>query len=222
MNFIKLIKLLIITIVIVSIAYLVYVVETLPDFQGGKIMIKPPNEYLSIFNSAARKELIADYILKPKYDSTICRYLYDNYIIQEYVINITSDKSLSDLIEVSHENELNAKNTFNNEVRCRLFTMSYKTIFPSVNHLRVSLYGSEIKINKRNDTMLSIYSKIENASIKCNYSDTSAIFCQTNESLLPVEFLFLKREKKLFFLMMSINHEKQNLYTGNLYTLISR
>jgi len=222
MRFIKLLGLIIVFIVITGIGYLVYVFKTSPKFQGGSVITKPSNQYLAVFNDSIIRNLKADNIIKPKYDSTICRYLYDNdnYVIQEYIINIKGDKTLPDLIEVIDKNELNINGVFSNEIRSKFFTMNYKTISPIVNYLKVSLYGSEIKTVIKNDTVLLLYSNIKNASIEYNSSDTSAVFCRPNQSLLPIEFLFIKKKRMLYFLMMSINREKVSLPQNMLYTLI--
>ena len=218
-------------VIITAIISWFYFTSTYPDFQVGEIIKAPSQEYLDIFPANTIEKLTADYVVKPKYGNLLCRYLYDNkkYIIQEYIIDANVDQSLKEFIVVENKDGLKPHATFLNEIRCDLFTTSFKSIFPKASHLNLNLYGDSIKTLLQNDTIASFNLFYRNFSIKCNGSDTSAMFSVAQPyydedkpvtSPLPIDIIFIKRKKAIYVLWMSVNNSNTHLEPDMLYDLI--
>jgi hypothetical protein len=227
----KKIGLSILVIAIIAIAWLFHFVFTNPEYQPGEIIKTPSEAYLEIFPQAARQKITADYVMKPKQGNMLCRYLSNDkkYMIEEYVINSSTDQPLTEIISVEDKDCLKPHYMILDVIRGDLITTSFKSIFPIVSHLDVNLFGDSLKTLLRNDTTVSFYLRYRNFSIRCNGSDTSAMFSVAQPyydenspvtSSLPLDIIFIKRKKAIYVLWMSVNNSNTHLEPDMLYDLI--
>ena len=86
-------------------------------------------------------------------------------------------------------------------------------------NIYLDLYGDSTHVLKKNDTVVYYYSEGRNFSIKFNLQDKNDIYgeCQSKTfSEVPIEIMFLKKDDKLYMLILSARNASTHLKQGTL------
>jgi hypothetical protein len=186
-----------------------------------------PQEYLNLFSDVNKVKMTSLRTVNIKFRNSISNIGYNkNYYIQIYKLDSTFNIPVREAINENYE--------FNhgyhdvpydiNEQYCAEFVYKlYRPTKPSKIYL--SLSGNNTQILKKNDSIACYYSNFQNFSIKFQKDADDDIYAKANSDNfltkeVPLEVLFLKRQKNLYLILMSVNDRAISLMPDMLYNLI--
>jgi hypothetical protein len=186
-----------------------------------------PKDYSQLFRSDDK--LLADRTIISKRRNPISQFNYDDkFRINVYRINITTNLSLSKIIDESYENNhisygLNYKGVDDIdkfEILCK-FGFQDKG-----SRIYLNVFGDDTRLIKRNDTLVCYYSKIENFYIKYQLNAAQDFFGRVKEKYngtkIPTEIMFIKKSSNLYLVLLTANDESIKLNPGTLLGLIAK
>jgi hypothetical protein len=210
------------------IIYLAYNSGYNPNYDF-KSMNTAPKEYLDLFPDSIKKKMSVLQTLIIKFQNPISEFAFDDkkYFIQIFRLNVVNDQSLDKLITLSNHSNL-MTNAVTYYRLGPVFDINYKTGRNKASHINLNLYGERVNTILRNDTIACFYSHFKIFSINYNRSDTTVIWSTTEghetpipSFTLPIDIIFIKKHKAVYFLVMSVNDRSTILEPNKLYNLIS-
>lgn len=199
-----------------------------PDHEF-KSLKTAPKEYWNLLPDSVSKKVTVFQTLILKDQNPISDFDVDNgkYFIQILKWNAMTDQSLDNFLTFSNSKELSTNDITYYPIG-HFFAVFYKTRKNSVSHINFNLVGDSVRTIFRNDTIACFYSKFSSFSINYGNSDTTAIYAHSNRadetqlsgSTLPIEIVFLKRNKSVYFMLMSVNDYGTRLEPEQLLNLI--
>ncbi|HEY2581033.1 MAG TPA: hypothetical protein VGI43_04465, partial [Mucilaginibacter sp.] len=93
----------------------------------------------------------------------------------------------------------------------------------SPQNIYLDLFGGSTHVLKKNDTIAYYCSRCRNFSIKFGVQQPVDIYgeCKSQTfSEVPIEILFLKKDKKIYMLVLSAKNANTVLKQGMLYSLL--
>jgi len=130
---------------------------------------------------------------------------------------IKSEKLLSS-IAMAHENYVEYDNN-------SAFSINFKEIQkPKVSGIYFTSFGNHVQVIKKNDSLVYYYSPgLENFSIKYGQDDEEDIYGNIKDNVgfnkAPMEMLFLIKNKKLYFILLTVGKDGITLDSDLLYSL---
>jgi hypothetical protein len=188
-----------------------------------------PKEYWELFPGDVRKKIVVSTTIIPHLSSPISHFTYDNkkYYIEVFKIDTVGNKSLGSIITLSSIKDLKINGVPYFNMGGLLFDVNYKTGHHKASHINLNLYGNSITTIVRSDTIVGFSSNFKIFSIKYNQSDTSSIWAMAEgkypnipDSYLPINIMFIKKQKSVYFLVMSVDNSGILLKHDILYNLI--
>lgn len=223
----RFIIIIIVVIVVAVFAYLPRIgLETEAEYPGT-YSDTIPNEYLGLFRGVNKEKLASLKTIEIKFRSPISNIVYDkDYYLQVYKIDSAFNRSVGNAVNVSNESNPGYHNSpYNvNEQYCAEFVYKlYKPIKPS--EIYLTLFGKNTQVLKKNDSISYYYSIFENFSIKLQKDADDDIHGKAKSTIFlnesaPLEILFLKREKNLYLILLSVKNKAAHLKPGMLYDMV--
>ena len=214
-------------ILIFFVIFLAYNSGKNPNYEF-KTLKTAPEEYWNLFQGSINKKMpVKSLILK--YQNPISEFDLDNkkYFIQVVKLDTSIEQSLDNYLTLSNSKKLST-NAITYYPMGHFFAVFYKTGKNKVSHINFNLVGDSVRTILRNDTIACFYSNFKLFSMNYGDSDTTAIYSnsdradetQLSGSSLPIEIVFLKRNKSIYFMLMSVNDYRTKLEPRQLYNLI--
>ena len=109
-----------------------------------------------------------------------------------------------------------------------LFDVFYKTGQNKITSIELNLVGDTIKTVTKNDSLIHYYSRFKSFSINYNSSDSTSIYSNSNRtaeaelpnSSLPINIVFLRKQKSVYLLIMSVAKANENLEPNQITDLL--
>jgi hypothetical protein len=186
-----------------------------------------PAEYLQLFNKSAQKNLLAMNTFNEKAKFPIANIGYDStYCIQVYKLSSTYMLSLTNsIIESNANGHRPVKTLYTANQENALIIMDKVGELDTPANIYFSLHGDQKQLVLRNDTVVSYYANCHDFSVKYIKNGVQQICADVDDSHKEPTFLetmFLKRNRNLYFIVMSPKLKNAKLKPGILYGLIKK
>ena len=196
-----------------------------PCFPSAKV----PSEYLQLLhlpdsccNSISKITFVAT--MGCSYRKPISYFLVESkYYLQIYKMDSSFTSTLTNAVKESYSNVNIWTNTtydIDNKTDMEFFYKSGKP--KKVKNIYFNLFGDSTRVLQKNDTVAYYYSKCTSFSLKFNLQDQNDIYGELksdNSSEVPLEILFLKKDKRLFLLILSCKNANSDLNPNMLHDL---
>lgn len=206
----------------IVIIYLLY--NTFLFFRSPKISVKEgmSNEYLNLFNTQKRKEISIHYSYDTKVNFPISSMHYKTAYIMMMGKWIIGDKSLKDFIKESIDDNGLKMDKVNSECNGGSFILrqSIEDSLLRINHAYFPFFGSGFKTIVKNDSVAYYKGNFESFGISVLEKESLDILVKVKDEPLPVNILFLKRNKSLYFFVLTVYDPETKLPENLLYDLI--
>jgi hypothetical protein len=190
----------------------------------NKVTFETKPEYMDLFKKNDQNKLKPDVEYSKKNRNAIATLNFDSgkYCLIIYKIP-TSNFNLNK-IQIKKENgKLFSSGVIYNVVNQSYFDFNYASGDPGIaNSIQFAYVGNSLRTTIANDTIVLNYLRYQKIALKYNnenkvdmYSEVAQIY-----SLVPVSILFLKRNKQLYMILMSVNNPKKDLDPMLLYSMI--
>jgi len=210
----------------------------IPTTPSGKI----PYEYLSLLDHVSpvsKSKLKFDQTLVFKFRYPVSDFVYKgNYLMQLYKIGYLGNTSLKTVISETDQNFRKIRGSLPYAINQQgLFNFVYCTYSrPDPSAILVNIYGNKTRTLALNDTIAYYNSHLRSLAIQYNKHEPKDIFVKANTSGIsytthdfsrfsysrpvPFETLFLKRNGKLYLIMLSVKNPKVDLQPGMLLNIL--
>lgn len=186
-----------------------------------------PPEYLNLFKK--NEKLIFQITVKSKTRNLISQFQYDKkYSINVYRLDILSNSNLNEIINESHlDDHITYHLTYNLLDPFDKYEILYKSgVQGMASKIYLNLSGDQTQLILKNDSIAYYYSKLESFSIKYKLNDPQDFFGsikdENSTQRFPIEIMFIKRNGKLYLILMSPENLSERLIPGTLMSLISK
>lgn len=185
-----------------------------------------PADYIGLFKK--KNAIISLQTTNSKARNAIVDLYYENkYCVEIYKIDSNVSKSLKDIIDENYQDThvtLGAGyHSFND---AKPFDIEYKTSFPDKvnNKIFFNFFGNDTRVIEKEDSIASYYSNFKNLSVQFDKSRAQDIFAQpkTDNSFMPVNISFLKKQNDLFFIILTAKDKKNQISPNTLSEILSK
>jgi hypothetical protein len=195
----------------------------IPLFESDLYSKSMEKEYLSLIPQDSFT-VVGNYNSKIRNQISIFDYgIQRNYRLFIYKIPIKNNFSLENIIgKKVKDNSINAWKAYT-VIEKGILELNYKSGKPpKAKNILFSYNGNNLKLVAQNDSILSFSLNFKDFSISYNKNNVKDIYGETILNYPPLNVLFLKHNKGLYLLLMTINEKGEELPPDMLYNLVSR
>lgn len=191
------------------------------DSNGYSKMV--PKEYWDLFLD--KKNIISDSSLTSKHRNLVTEFHNNQFYILIYKLGTSNKLLLSDIYEKYNFSKRPMNSWYTDASTNRELQLQYKLgNVEEISSLYFALYGDHTQTLKKNDTVAYYYSIFKNFSIKYQAEEKVDIYGRvkgnSQDSKMPLEIMFLKRNNNLYFILLTNRNDSINLDPNALYNLI--
>jgi hypothetical protein len=187
-----------------------------------------PKEYLNLFDN--KDKIIETRTRISKRRNPISDFFYDSkFYIQIYKMDTVDDFKLTKRITVNYISAALSLNTnFRDHLNETPITVMYKEgTKEKISDVGFTLFGDNCKAVKENDSVAYYYcSDIKNFSIRCKKDEAEDIYGNIKDEFqdkkIPIEIMFLKRNKNLYLIWLTVKNNAVELDPNMLCDFIVR
>lgn len=168
-----------------------------------------PKYYDDLFKPDVKNKLKLINTYERKAKDTVCNFLYDEkYIIQVYKLSQMYNLSLKNSLTENYrhsEQEVGTIYYANERSRINIFDKMVVSKSDKPSKIFIVLDVTTVPIVAKSDSLIDYFLDFKNLSIKYSNTGSQEVFAEVRQSAeaIPLEILFLKKNKKLYLLLMS-------------------
>jgi len=162
--------------------------------------------------------------LSSKYRNPVSRFYIDNkYYLQVYKMYNSFNYSLKKAIKEEFSGSSPSNTEYASDETTDMEFLYKRTEPQKPENIYLTIGGDSTITLKKNDTVAYYFSKCANLSIRFKQDQDNDIFgeCKSqNLNMVPLEIMFLKRDKNLYLFTLSSKNASTTLYPGTLFSLL--
>jgi hypothetical protein len=194
---------------------------------------KAPTEYWDLFKDTFRNNFKVLNTVTMRFQNPVSDFKsHDNkYFVEVFKLKASSNVSLNNLVSQSTNDKIDINGITYLTMGCNLYTLFYKMDNNKATHIDVSINGFDTKV-LRNDSVALFSSKFKVFYIRYNNSDTTSIWAMSDGKSfiaptphvpaigLPIDIMFIKKQKAIYLLLMSVNDPRTKFEPDQLSRMI--
>jgi hypothetical protein len=171
------------------------------DYEGQSFSQTIPHEYLGLFKENKNLDFKETINSKDKNPIVNCYYMKNNAMVI-YKMGLIGDIPVDHMItEIRESRHITYSEVFWENAPFDVHFRVGKA--EPFSRIFLTLYGSETKILKKNDSLAYYYSNLKNFSIGTKGEEPQDLFWSASDSIShPIEILFVKRQKYLYLFLL--------------------
>lgn len=179
-------------------------------------------EFNNLFTRETQSKLNIPVNYESKYESLSSNYYYNNkYYLSVRSFFVPKNTSIESLISVKNRNPFLTGGTFSDS-NSDFLEMGFKLEkTDSIRKIDLYLDGDSITTVAKNDRMICYYLKAKSFYMYYNGTNSPNIKAEAKHDNTPVSIAFLKKNNKIYLLMMDIK-EAETMRPDLLYSLINK
>lgn len=186
------------------------------------------SEYARLISPKYKKLLTVHEVRRSKVRNPIAFTLFDQqYHLIMYKIDLLHDEVIGKILTTSHESVDRTTGVTYRVVANGFFRFQHKVEKVSpVSKIMITLAGDSLKTTAANDSIISYHLNCDNFSIRYSEEEPIDIFLTGKEKALgrtiaiPLDVLFIKRNKALFLLLMIPKDPKASIAPDLLHNTV--
>jgi len=180
-------------------------------------------EFHELFTMEAKSKLNVPFTYESNYESLSSNYYYDDrYYLSVRKFLLAKNTFIENLILEKNGSPFFTGGIFS-ESESNFLDMGFKNKkADTIKHIELYLKGDSITTVAKNDTMLCYYLKAKSFYLYYNGTDFPDIKGEAQHDNTPVSILFIKKDKKMYLLIMDIKEAGQTMRPDLLYSLVKK
>lgn len=181
-------------------------------------------DVLNLISKKYRDKIKVNEVLRSKVRSPISLItLDDRYSLIIYKIDLLENQPINNLLSVTNESTDRSTGVTYGIVDNNLFSFQYKSGgSPPASKIYLTLSGDSLQTAFKSDTTIGYHLLFKNFSIKYSSNDPIDLFVKSdNGSNVPIDILFLNRNKSCYLLLMTSNDVNAPISADLLYKVVN-